>query len=104
MWSTDSNGGYITNTSLVSGNSTTLESFETTFHQELNGDGVIGIPLSHTSPALELAGTSSDSVTFAGSPSILTLDMPSTFTGQITGFTGDGTHWCGRNFHQLQVL
>src|SRR5260370_296288 len=43
VWSTDNNGNYITNTSLVSGNSTTLESFETIFHQDLNGDGVIGL-------------------------------------------------------------
>src|SRR5258708_3481725 len=78
VWSTDSNGNYITNTSLVSGNSTTLESFETTFHQDLNGDGIIGIPPSHTSPALELAGTSSDPVTFTGSPSTLILETPTT--------------------------
>ena len=28
----------------VSGSSTALESIETTFHQDLNGDGVIGLP------------------------------------------------------------
>ena len=29
---------------VVSGTSLTLESLETTFHQDLNGDGVIGLP------------------------------------------------------------
>ena len=45
MWNTDSNGNYISNLiGIVSGTSTTLESLETGFHQDLNGDGVIGIP------------------------------------------------------------
>jgi hypothetical protein len=34
----------------LSGTSTTLESYETNFHQDLNGDGMIGIP-SGTSPS-----------------------------------------------------
>ena len=45
VWSTDSSGNYISNViGVVSGTSTALESIETTFHQDLNGDGVIGIP------------------------------------------------------------
>src|SRR3984957_22229 len=43
VWSTDSNGNY--NASIigvVAGNSTALEALETTFNQDLNGDGVIG--------------------------------------------------------------
>ena len=45
VWSTDSNGNFISNiTGVVSGNSTALESLETTFHQDLNGDGTIGVP------------------------------------------------------------
>ena len=31
----------------VSGTSTTLESLETSFHQDLNGDGVIGVPAAY---------------------------------------------------------
>ena len=43
VWSTDSNGNYLVEfIGAVSGNSTALESLETTFHQDLNGDGVIG--------------------------------------------------------------
>jgi hypothetical protein len=49
VWSTDSNGNYISNSvaniiGAVSGNNTALETIETSFHQDLNGDGVIGVP------------------------------------------------------------
>ena len=45
IWSTDSNGNYITNlASGISGASSTLENFETIFQQDLNNDGTIGPP------------------------------------------------------------
>ena len=46
VWSTDSSGNYLWQSAVpaVSGTSTTLESFESTFHQDLNGDGAIGLP------------------------------------------------------------
>ena len=44
VWTTDSNGNFTSNLlSNVSGTSGALESIETTFHQDLNGDGVIGV-------------------------------------------------------------
>jgi serralysin len=45
VWSTDSNGNYLTNVTgyAVSGTDYSLQSLETTFHQDLNGDGVIGL-------------------------------------------------------------
>jgi hypothetical protein len=47
VWSTDSNGTYVANLiGVVSGNSTALETMETTLHQNLNSDGMIGIPAS----------------------------------------------------------
>ena len=91
VWSTDSNGHFIANiTGAVSGNSIALESLETTFHQDLNGDGVIGIAVAPNA-TLELNGVHSDNVIFDGSTGTLKLDSPSTFAGQIIGFTGDGT-------------
>ena len=91
VWSTDSNGNYLSNLiPAVSGNSTALEALETTFHQDLNGDGVIGIAVAANS-TLELNGVHSDNVTFESSTGTLKLDSPSTFAGQIIGFTGDGT-------------
>ena len=45
IWNTDSNGNYVSNAvGVVSGSSAALESLETSFHQDLNGDGVIGVP------------------------------------------------------------
>ena len=44
VWSTDSSGNFTSNLlSNVPGTSGALESMETTFHQDLNGDGVIGV-------------------------------------------------------------
>jgi Tryptophan-rich Synechocystis species C-terminal domain/Bacterial Ig-like domain (group 1) len=52
VWSADSNGNWIQDLiSSVRATNTALESIETTFHQDLNGDGVIGIPPAATSPA-----------------------------------------------------
>jgi hypothetical protein len=43
-WDTDSNGDYISNIiGAVSGSSSALQSLETTFQQDLNGDGTVGI-------------------------------------------------------------
>jgi aryl-phospho-beta-D-glucosidase BglC (GH1 family) len=79
-----------TSTGILSGTSSTLESLETSFHQDFNGDGVIGLAVD-TGATLELVGADSGSVTFIGSTGTLRLDTPSTFNGQIFGFTGDGT-------------
>ena len=42
VWNTDSNGNFLSYTPIVSGSSAALKSFETSFQQDLNGDGVIG--------------------------------------------------------------
>ena len=44
VWTTDSNGNYtLQYIGVVSGNSYALESLETIFDQDLNGDGTIGL-------------------------------------------------------------
>ena len=43
VWNTDSNGNYLSDIGVVSGTSYALESLETSFHQDLNGDGTIGL-------------------------------------------------------------
>jgi hypothetical protein len=112
-WATDSNGNYISN--LINpepGASASLETAETVFYQDLNGDGVIDTPstiieatgnvrvtLSHLTQAatidagstLELTGADSGSVTFSGATGALVLDHSSTFSGQIFNFTGNGS-------------
>jgi uncharacterized protein YxjI len=45
VWNTDSNGNYVSSaTGVVSGSNATLESLETSFQQDLNGDNTIGPP------------------------------------------------------------
>ena len=58
VWNTDSNGNFISialNT--VSGTSAALDSFEASFHQDLNGDGVIGSPPPATPTVIEAFGS-----------------------------------------------
>ena len=44
VWATDKNGNYTSNiVGTASGTSTALESLESSFHQDLNGDGQIGV-------------------------------------------------------------
>jgi serralysin len=55
IWHTDANGNYLTNSGVVSGGSTALEQAETSLHQDLNGDGTIGIPVT----TIEASGATS---------------------------------------------
>ena len=56
IWATDSNGNFISTTQAMSGTSSTIENAETSFHQDLNGDGVIGVPGSQTSAGTLTSG------------------------------------------------
>ena len=86
--SVDSNGNYLSDFfSGVPASSAALEQYETIFHQDLNGDGTIGIP-SNANPAPTHADASvSGTYSFDGIK--LTFDS-STITGPIIGFSGDG--------------
>ena len=44
IWNTDSSGNTTANTAVLSATNTALELLETSFHQDLNGDGTIGLP------------------------------------------------------------
>ncbi len=56
VWNTDSNGNFVSDTiGAVSGTSYALESLETSFQQDLNGDGTIGL----TTTVIESAGSTS---------------------------------------------
>ena len=58
VWDTDANGNITTNAlATTSGSNSTLESLETSFQQDLNGDGTVGVP-AHTSPAALVASVS----------------------------------------------
>jgi hypothetical protein len=108
----DSSGNMVSWTAVISGTNATLESAELIFNQDLNGDGVIGIPpagshavaavaeSSDPSPqpatigagaTLELPGADAGPVTFDGATGALILDHASEFSGQLFNFTGNGS-------------
>jgi hypothetical protein len=107
IWNTDSNGNDISNTvGTVSGSSTALESLEPSFHQDLNGDGTIGLPSSGISAAslipsapivvssganVEITSAYGGQVTFTDAIGILKLDHASTFSGTVAGMSGQDT-------------
>ncbi|MDN5006373.1 M10 family metallopeptidase C-terminal domain-containing protein [Bradyrhizobium sp. GCM10027634] len=76
IWHTDSNGNYLSNTGVLSGTSSTLEQAESSFHQDLNGDGTIGVPAS--------APLAAGNFAFAGdgaSAASFQFDKPDTMPG-----------------------
>lgn len=81
VWNTDSSGNVVGNGTggAVSGSSYELESLEPSFHQDLNGDGVIGVP------PIESAG--STSLMLSGGNYY--LNSISTGSGPILKFSGD---------------
>ncbi len=111
IWTTDSNGNYVSSGGIVSGTSAAIEAAELSFHQDLNGDGVIDtastvieasgnmvLTLSQMTQAavidagatLELTAADSGSITFKGTTGTLVLDHSMSFTGKLIGLTGNG--------------
>jgi serralysin len=98
VWNTDSNGNVISNAvgGIVSGSSSALQGIEASFHQDLNGDGVILLSGSGSSigtntlvvgsgASAELTGAYSGSVSFAGATGTLVIDNSVSFQGTIGG-------------------
>ena len=46
VWTTDSSGNFLSQTPAMFGSSSGLETFEPNLHQDINGDGLIGVPAS----------------------------------------------------------
>ena len=44
VWSTDSSGNFLSQTAPAFGSSSALEAYEPGLHQDLNNDGLIGVP------------------------------------------------------------
>ena len=97
VWNVDSSGNYISNSVMpTSGSSLALENIETSFHQDLNGDGVVftsgsgnavgaGGLVIGAGATVELTGAYSGAITFAGATGTLKIDNTASFTGQIGG-------------------
>ncbi len=72
VWSTDSNGNYISNIVAVgSGTSNALEAIETSFNQDLNGDGYNGLVLNGSAGGQTLTAGSSPTTLIGGPNDIL---------------------------------
>jgi hypothetical protein len=95
IWQTDTNGNFVSY-AVYSATSPALETLETSFHQDLNGDGVLftsgtgsSISAGHLTvgvgAGVELTGAYSGTITFAGSTGTLKIDNPTSFSGSIGG-------------------
>jgi serralysin len=93
VWTVDSSGNHLTDSAGMSGTSYALESLETVFNQDLNGDGVIGLAVDSRT-ILNINTAAATTITFAnniGTTGELLLSDSKEFTGTIVGFTGNGT-------------
>jgi len=90
VWNTDSNGTITSNPiGSVPGANSSLQSLETSFHQDLNGDGVIGMP-SHAgpvAPAAPITAPNSGNAILSGTAAADTFIFNAHFGNDtVTGF------------------
>ena len=103
VWNTDNSGKVTSNAvgGIVSGSNSKLQALEASFHQDLNGDGIIFISGSGSSignnsltvgngATVELTAAYSGTVSFAGATGTLKIDDAASFTGKIAGQLPDG--------------
>src|SRR6185312_2514923 len=88
IWNTDAKGNFVSGVGGLSGTSTALESLEASFHQDLNGDGVIGQTTIAVGTTSEIPSAFSGAITFAGSTGTLQLDSSASFNGTVANLTG----------------
>ncbi|MGT2437718.1 Ig-like domain-containing protein [Bradyrhizobium betae] len=112
VWSTDTSGNYTGNFYMPgSGTDGAFKALETSFQQDLNGDGVINSistvidvvgkatlnlakmiqeVIIESGASVEITGAASGSFTFKAVTGTLVLDHASQFTGKIFGLSGNG--------------
>ena len=91
VWNADNSGNYVGNpTGIVLGSSTALESLETSFHQDLNGDGVLGLPAASADQT-----SAAENFSFTETPS-----SPSPDSGEIETLR----ELAGRLLHEQSAL
>ena len=92
VWNTDSSGNFVSDTiGAVSGASSVLKSIETSFQQDLNGDGVIGVPISSASTQT-LSSLTAATINTDGASSVAdaTVDTPVAVTTSSFTFVSKG--------------
>jgi 20S proteasome alpha/beta subunit len=96
IWSTDSSGNFLSFNAL-SGTSTALESLETSFQQDLNGDHVIGVPAAPgPAPQTPVGAVTNDGFVFP--PSVVAS------TGRADMAWLDGFSSSGSNAHWAELV
>ena len=108
VWDTDSTGNVVSNAvgGIVSGTSNALESLETSFHQDLNGDGVIGVP---TSVATSFQ-TGADTFAFHAALGNVITSAAKTSTGEpgeflhLANSNQPGTFWADPRSGNMETL
>ncbi|QDF36263.1 heparin lyase I family protein [Bradyrhizobium symbiodeficiens] len=99
VWSTDSSGNFVATLGSAPemlGGDASLKALESTLHQDLNGDGVIVLSGSGTiieansliigsGASVELVGSYSGAISFAGATGTLVLDQSTEFSGTLNG-------------------
>ena len=63
FWNTTSSGNWVSESAVVSAIELTVQSLEPSFHQDLNGDGTIGVPGSPTSAKIVSGTSGNDTLT-----------------------------------------
>jgi VCBS repeat-containing protein len=103
VWTTDNNGNFVSSTGAIAATSTTLETYESTFNQDLNGDGIIGIPVASVKSATSSSAVLQEvSVKFASADTFVfgwgshTGDLPNPWVGE-------NETWVARN-HPAEFL
>jgi len=104
VWATDHNGNYLSSiVGVISGTDASLEAIETTFQQDLSGDGVIGAPTISGGAVAEVPSDYSGTLTFAASTGTLKIDQSSSFSGTVAGMSGQDTiDFADINFGKVQ--
>jgi serralysin len=75
VWNLDSAGNYVSTIGIVAGNSATLENLEPSFHQDLNGEGTVGV--------VNVAGGSTEGSAGGKGGAVLTLNTSSAVVNNI---------------------
>lgn len=119
VWTADSSGNFVSSTGAIDGANATLEGYENTLHQDLNGDGTIGIVATTASASqaplvsavnndtfVFLPGDETQGIKNTASATMMQVDVfPSTAGNQFVSFFHDAqsgqpqVHFQARNYN-----